>query len=124
MAGRKKGQGSKWCRPATRLALYHRDGFTCVYCGSGADEGAMLTLDHLLACELGGSNEPTNLVTACLGCNSAKQDTTMRAWFAYLRDLGIDTDEIKTRIRRQTRRVLDRAEGRRLAAMRRGGSDA
>jgi hypothetical protein len=28
MAGRKKGQGSKWCRPATRLALYHRDGFT------------------------------------------------------------------------------------------------
>lgn len=120
MAGRIKGQGSKWCRPSTRLAIYLRDGFCCAYCGDAADEGAVLTLDHILACELGGGNEPENLITACLSCNSAKRDLTMRAWFAMLRDRGIDTSAMAATIRRQARRQLDRAEGRRLAAMRKG----
>lgn len=65
MAGRIAGQGSRWIQPSTRLAIYHRDGFACVYCGHGAEDGAVLSLDHVLACELGGSNEPTNLVTSC-----------------------------------------------------------
>lgn len=119
MAGRKAGQGSKWCRPSTRLAIYHRDGFCCAYCGARAEDGTTLTLDHVLACELGGDNAPSNLVTACLSCNSAKQDRTTREWFAYLRDQGVDTSEIAARVRRLVRRALDRAEGRRLVADRR-----
>ncbi len=119
MASRKRGQGSKWIRPSTRLAIYHRDGFCCAYCGAAAEDGVMLTLDHVLACELGGDNSPSNLVTACLSCNSAKQDKTTREWFAYLRDKAIDTDKIGPRIRRLTKKSLDRAEGRRLEAERR-----
>lgn len=111
--------GGKWVRPSTRLAIYHRDGFCCVYCGRGAEAGNPLTLDHLHAVELGGTNEATNLVTACLRCNSRKQNDTIRAWFATLRDEGIDTDAIARRVRNATRRTLDRAEGRRLASLRR-----
>ena len=118
MAGRTAGQGSKWIRRSTRLAIYHRDGWCCCYCGATAEDGATLTLDHVLACELGGTNEPANLVTACLSCNSAKQDATTRGWFATLRDRGIDTARIGARIRRLISRPLDRAEGRRLEAER------
>jgi 5-methylcytosine-specific restriction endonuclease McrA len=106
------------------MALYHRDGFCCVYCGLGADEGAALSLDHVLACELGGTNEATNLVTACISCNSAKRDLTTRAWFAMLRDKGIDTAALGARIRRQTARKLDREEGRRLLTLRKAAKAA
>ena len=117
---RKSGQGSKWCRPSTRLAIYHRDGFCCAYCGAAAEDGVVaLTLDHILPCELGGDNSTTNLVTACLSCNSAKQAKTTRQWFTRLRDRGIDTDKIGARIRRLGQKPLDRAEGRRLEAERR-----
>lgn len=118
MAGRKAGQGSKWIRPERRLAIYARDGFCCAYCGMTAEEGAQLTLDHLLACELGGTNEASNLVTACLSCNSSKQDTTMRAWFEVLRDRGLDTAKIGPRIRRLVAKALDMDLGRRLLAAR------
>lgn len=100
MAGRKAGQGSKWIQPVKRLQLYLRDGMCCTYCGRTIEEGAVLSLDHILACELGGTNEATNLITSCVPCNSAKQDLTTRAWFAVLRDRGIDTAKIGPKIRR------------------------
>jgi len=120
---RKVGQGSKWCRPSTRLALYSRDGFACVCCQATAEDGAVLTLDHVVACELGGTNDPTNLVTMCLSCNSAKQDLTQRAWAKYLREVyawdAAATTAYLRRVKRQTARKLDRNEGRRLLALRR-----
>lgn len=118
MAGRIAGQGSKWIRQEKRLAIYHRDGFACVYCRASGDDGTLLSLDHLLACELGGTNEASNLVTCCVSCNSSKRDLTMRAWYAILRDRGVDTSAIATRIRRQIRIRLDLTEGRRLLSLR------
>lgn len=117
-AGRKAGQGSKWIRPEKRLAIYARDSFCCQYCGAGAEEVEYLTIDHVLACELGGTNHESNLVTACPHCNSAKQDLTMRQWYAGLRDQGIDTSTIAPRIRRQTAKKLDTKTGRALLAAR------
>lgn len=122
MGTRIAGQGSKWLRRSTRMSLYVRDGWCCVYCGAASDDGAALTIDHVRPCELGGDNDPSNLVTACLSCNSAKRDLPMRAWFARLRDQGVDTSQIALRIRRQMARKLDRSEGRRLAALRGGRS--
>jgi 5-methylcytosine-specific restriction endonuclease McrA len=116
---RTRNQGSKWIRPEKRAAIYLRDGFTCAYCGASVvEDGAVLTLDHLTACELGGSNEPGTLVTACLSCNSAKRALTLRAWLGTLRDRGISTDGLAARIRRLTRRELDIAAGRALVAAR------
>ncbi len=117
-AGRKAGQGSKWIRKSTRLAIYSRDGVCCVWCSKGSEDGILLTLDHVVACENGGTNEPSNLVTACGACNSSKQAVTIRVWYARLRTWGYDTKVISARVRRSLRRPLDRAEGRRLLALR------
>lgn len=122
--GRKAGQGSKWITPEKRLALYARDGFCCVFCGARAEDGVQLTLDHVLACELGGTNAAENLVTACLSCNSAKQDKTMREWFAALRDKGVSTDGLSARVRTQTAKKYDLAEGKRLLAARKAARTA
>ena len=68
--------GSKWIRAAKRCAIYARDGFACIYCGDSVEEGAKLSLDHVLPRELGGTHHESNLATCCLSCNSAKQDCT------------------------------------------------
>jgi 5-methylcytosine-specific restriction endonuclease McrA len=90
----------------------------CVYCGDTVEDGATLTLDHVLARNLGGGNEATNLVTCCLSCNSSKQDLVMRDWTMVLRDRGVDTTELPKRIRRHTRRVLDMKAAKALMARR------
>jgi 5-methylcytosine-specific restriction endonuclease McrA len=111
--------GSKWIRPEKRLAIYARDGFACVFCG--ADEGeCLLTLDHVLPRELGGTHEATNLITACLSCNSSKRDVTMREWFRILRDKGIDTVKLSGRIRVHVARKIDVQLGKKLLANRKG----
>ncbi len=61
-----------------RLRIYSRDDYACVYCGSGS----RLTLDHVLPRSRGGSNEDTNLVTACQSCNSSKGARTPEEWRA------------------------------------------
>jgi len=82
--------GSKWIRRSTRLAIYHRDGFACVYCRSTL----RLTLDHVTPSNRGGRNAPHNLVTACFSCNSARQALTMRSWYRRLREQGVDTKKL------------------------------
>lgn len=70
---RPKGQ---WIRSDLRLAIYLRDEFRCVYCGRnlhGADP-TEITLDHITTWVNGGSNLPTNLITACRHCNCSRQD--------------------------------------------------
>lgn len=54
-----------------RYEILKRDGHRCRYCGATAAE-APLTIDHVVPVALGGTDEPTNLVTACGPCNSGK----------------------------------------------------
>ena len=49
----------------TRFNVFLRDGFSCVYCGSGDD----LTFDHLIPRSRGGTTCWNNIVTACSPCN-------------------------------------------------------
>ena len=110
--------GSKWIRPEKRLAIYARDGFACVYCGTTESE-SVLSLDHVLPREMGGTHEASNLVTSCFCCNSAKRDVPMRAWFVMLRDRGIDTAKLSARIRTHLARPIDINLGKQLRANRR-----
>lgn len=66
--------GSKWIRQDKRLAIYLRDGMACMYCGSGIEDDARLSLDHVTPHSQGGSNSEHNLVTCCSKCNSVRQD--------------------------------------------------
>lgn len=62
-------------RRAAKAAVFARDGWACVLCGSGDN----LTLDHIVPMSQGGGNKLSNLQTMCEACNSAKGDAKLRS---------------------------------------------
>jgi hypothetical protein len=118
MASRKAGQGSRWIWVATRYAIYARDGFSCVYCERHLKIGYSMTLDHVKPATLGGSNGAGNLVTCCRSCNDYKKDLSVKNFLAWLEANGVDVAGVAQRVRRQLRKPIDRAEGRRLVKLR------
>lgn len=109
--GGNNGQGSKWIREEKRLAIYLRDGLSCVYCGVGIEdnENIRLSLDHLRPRSKGGSNHETNLVTCCGRCNSSRGARTFRdfaiAAASYI-DGGRTPEVIVATIERNRKRKL------------------
>jgi 5-methylcytosine-specific restriction endonuclease McrA len=62
-------------RQVTNTFLFARDGYRCLFCGRpGAQlrHRECLTRDHLIPLSRGGTNEWTNVVTACSSCNTRK----------------------------------------------------
>jgi len=62
-------------RQVTNTFLFARDGYTCQYCSrpqSHLRTRECLTRDHVIPQSRGGSNEWTNVVTACSSCNTRK----------------------------------------------------
>lgn len=59
-----------------RFEVFKRDSFKCQYCGASAPE-VILHIDHIKPVADGGTNDITNLVTACAGCNAGKSDKTL-----------------------------------------------
>lgn len=110
MATKKRNQGSKWIRPEKRERIYKRDNHTCVYCGGSIymDSEMLLTLDHVVAYALGGTNDANNLVTACRSCNSSKRHLSVPQFIQYLSDQGTDTSCIAKNVRNARRRKLGR----------------
>jgi HNH endonuclease len=58
-------------RGRLRFEILRRDKYACRYCGSQAPD-VRLTVDHVVPEALGGSDDPSNLVTACTSCNAGK----------------------------------------------------
>ena len=56
-------------RKISRRALFARDGWRCVYCGTTAGR---LTLDHVVPRSRGGTSVWENVVTSCAPCNMRK----------------------------------------------------
>lgn len=56
----------------TRFEVFKRDLFACVYCGRTPTDGVVLHVDHVQPVSGGGSDELSNLVTACDSCNLGK----------------------------------------------------
>lgn len=54
---------------ALRMFIFERDEFTCRYCGA---TNVLFECDHVIPRSRGGSNDPSNLATACVGCNRGK----------------------------------------------------
>jgi 5-methylcytosine-specific restriction endonuclease McrA len=61
-------------RKISRRALFARDGWRCVYCGTGSGR---LTLDHVLPRSRGGESVWENVVTSCAPCNHRKGNRTL-----------------------------------------------
>lgn len=68
-----------------RLRVFKRDGFRCVYCGYRSKHAQAgyyapdieLHADHLYPWIRGGSDDVSNLVTACRPCNLRKGSKTL-----------------------------------------------
>lgn len=62
-------------RQVTNTFLFARDHYRCQYChryGNELRHRECLTRDHLVPLSRGGSNDWTNVVTACSSCNTRK----------------------------------------------------
>lgn len=55
----------------TRFNVFLRDRFTCQYCGEMFPSSA-LTFEHVIPRSRGGQTTWSNIVTACVPCNTAK----------------------------------------------------
>jgi hypothetical protein len=65
----------EWRQTRTeKFRILQRDGFTCRYC-EAKPGSEFLEVDHLIPRSLGGSDNPANLVTACVTCNRRKSNT-------------------------------------------------
>lgn len=62
-------------------AVYHRDGYSCRYCGKGG--GIPLTVDHLVTWESGGPSTMENLVSACRKCNKVRGELPYSEWLLH-----------------------------------------
>ena len=51
-------------------------GHRCAYCG----KESVLTFDHFIPISKGGDTTPSNIVPACVSCNSSKQDKLPEDW--------------------------------------------
>jgi 5-methylcytosine-specific restriction endonuclease McrA len=71
-------------RKISRRALFARDGWRCVYCGTS---GGRLTLDHVVPRSKGGESIWENVVTACAPCNLRKGDRSLEESGLELRRL-------------------------------------
>lgn len=60
-----------------RGTILRRDNYTCRYC-CAQDE--IMCADHVIPLSRGGSNDPENLVAACMPCNSSKADKLLSEW--------------------------------------------
>lgn len=59
----------------TRENVFHRDSYTCQYCGKGFQE-RLLTFDHIVPQDRGGPTTWLNITTACKKCNNRKDNRT------------------------------------------------
>lgn len=65
----------KFRRQVTNTFLFARDAYSCQFCGRTERELGFrecLTRDHLVPLSRGGTNDWTNVVTACSVCNTRK----------------------------------------------------
>lgn len=78
-----KHHKANWITKERRLAIYLRDNFSCLFCGSDLRrvDPFFITLDHLKCRAKHGANDSfSDLVTACRSCNSARGS---KEWYDY-----------------------------------------
>lgn len=101
-----------WISDTKRAAIYAANNFICAYCGKACTKSskrgnrAGVTLDHVLAREIGGTNAATNLVVAHRRCNSAKGTMSLKGFLAYLSAKGVDVSQVAKRVQGQLDRGM------------------
>jgi len=81
-----------------RFEIFKRDGFTCQYCGAHPP-AVILHCDHIIPVADGGSNDDTNLTTACEKCNLGKSDVSLSVIPHSLADRAAELVEREAQLR-------------------------
>lgn len=77
-------------RPKARFEILKRDGFTCAYCGA-TPPNVLLEVDHIVPRAEGGTDDDSNLITACERCNRGKGAVPLQqAADAHLRAVSLE----------------------------------
>jgi 5-methylcytosine-specific restriction endonuclease McrA len=86
-------------RKDLRLAIYLRDDFRCIYCLADLRDADPfdISLDHITPASDGGTNLPSNMVTACRSCNCSRGDKPLARFCG---------PETRKHIARNTRRAI------------------
>lgn len=93
----------------SRKNVYLRDNFTCQYCGEQhLDYMHHLTLDHVVPKAKGGKTNWTNIVAACMACNSKKADH-VKGWKPITVPIKPDYFAIANKVKSQPIIVPDEA---------------
>lgn len=124
---RESWNGMNWIRQDKRLAIYLRDGCACMWCGQGAEDGVVLSLDHIKPADDGGSNSERNLVTACVSCNTRRGKRSAEEFAHAVAEYvnhGVTPEDILAGIRSNTRRALRTYREEARALIQRRGSAA
>jgi len=72
-----------------RRNIYHRDHFTCQYCGKMPPRDE-LTVDHIVPRSRGGKSTWTNVVLACSNCNAKKGNRLLKECRMKLRKKPVE----------------------------------
>jgi len=99
----RRDRSSAWIRKSKRWTIYTHNNYQCAYCGQSLFDIDMLTLDHLVPIELGGTNHGSNLVCACRSCNAKKAASRVNDFIRYLHANGANITGIKRRVRSQVK---------------------
>ncbi len=91
-----------------RFEVFKRDSFKCQYCGVGAPD-VLLHVDHIKAVAEGGTNDITNLVTACSDCNLGKGSKSL-ADSSVVQKSQLQLEELQQR-REQLEMLMQWREG-------------
>lgn len=91
-----------------RFEVFKRDSFKCQYCGASPPD-VVLQIDHIKPVADGGTNDITNLVTACPKCNSGKSDKPLDENIA-VKKRKAQLDELQDR-REQLEMMMEWMEG-------------
>lgn len=90
-----------------RFNIFHRDRFTCMYCGRKPPE-ATLEVDHIVPVAEGGDDDDTNLVTSCKECNAGKRTKLLQNAPQPLSEMAEEMAEQDEQLRRYSMIAWDR----------------
>jgi hypothetical protein len=73
-AKKRKGVVREPINMKTRVMVFSKDGYRCVFCGRNPrEDNIKLVIDHVTPVEYRGTNDILNLQTLCTDCNSGKK---------------------------------------------------
>ena len=104
---------AEWQR--LRQLVFERDGWKCTYCQQQlGKKGRNLHCDHIHPVIKGGSDDLSNLTTACKSCNVSKSGMTVDEWMTVIGDRPIRVDLRRSAAKAKS---AERTTGRRFKAM-------